>query len=396
MTNKSTNEQGYALVTVLLMIVVFMVISLSFMGQSYTSIKQNKAVESDYQSVALAEMGVEYLEGEVRNVLEENQSRIVNVVQDEIENGGRQPEDYKEIAIIELQKIIDQEIANSKLIQMDDNRPEIFFEITRKPSSPDNGDLKIPYTSNGTEEGKTSQLYGEIIIPIKGISGDGELEPEFNQIDRPEKGPGVCIDPASIPEDCRELLVTGDMKYSKGVKNLKLIYADSGAELTIDEVMNHSERMSIHVDGILRFNKNMKHINNLTMEVNGELEFDDHLDVTDSSIFLKGPLTIEKHLSLKGTSTLYILGDLDLRKKLDIGSKSKVCVKGNIKIDDIKNNATGIIYYTGSYIEDKSKGPNPENIKRVDISKFNEVCGSGYSTDEVSVQWGDLTKTVNY
>ncbi|MGM0754148.1 MAG: hypothetical protein ACQET6_19730 [Bacillota bacterium] len=348
----------------------------------------------------MAEMGVEYLEGEVRNVLEENKSRIVNVVQDEIEKDksegfNKLPEYYRKKALIELKRVIDQEIANSKLIQMDDNRPEIFFEITRKPSFPGNGDLKIPYTSKGADEGKTSQLYGEIIIPIEGISGDGELEPAFNQIDRPENGPGVCIDPDSIPENCQELLLTKDMKYSKGVKNLKLIYADSGVVLTIDEVMNHSERMSIHVDGILRFNKNMKHINNLTMEVNGELEFDDHLDVTDSSIFLKGPLTIDKHLSLKGTSTLYVLGNLDLNGKLDINRDSKVCVKGNVEIDK-KNNAIGNVYYTGIYTEGKSKGPNTENIKRLDINEFKEVCGSGYTTDDVSIKWGDITKTVNY
>ena len=44
-------------VTVLLIITIFMVVALSFMGQSVNSAKQNEMIEENSQSVALAEMG---------------------------------------------------------------------------------------------------------------------------------------------------------------------------------------------------------------------------------------------------------------------------------------------------------------------------------------------------
>lgn len=394
MTNQPTNESGYALVTVLLIIVVFMVISLSFMGQSFNSVKQNKTVETDYQSVALAEMGVEYLEAEVKNVLEVNRSEIVRSILQEVEKErrGDPRKDYSQVAVEQLKIVIDKELDQSRNMLIDNSRPDVFFEVTRSSSLPDGGVLTIPYTSNGVKEGHTSQLTGEIIVPIvfkSVISTEGELEPRFNKIIRPEEGPGVCVNPYTIPDDCEQLLLTKDMKYSKGVKNLELIYTDKGVVLTIDEVMNHAKRMSIHAEGIVKFNKNMKHINNLTMEVNGKLEFDDHLNVTDSSIYIKGPLTIDKHLSLSGNSILYVLGDLDLNGKLDVASDSKVCVRGNLSVGK-KDDSVGKVYYTGTYTGEKSKGSNSGNAEKLDISTFENEC------NEVDVYWGKIDKTVKY
>ena len=57
---KKKNEQGYALVSVLLIVTVFTIIFLSFMGQAFSSVKQNQMAEKTTRSVAAAEMGISY------------------------------------------------------------------------------------------------------------------------------------------------------------------------------------------------------------------------------------------------------------------------------------------------------------------------------------------------
>lgn len=54
------NQQGYALLIVLLIIVLFLSISATFMAGSLSNAKQEKTVDTSNQSVASAEMGVRY------------------------------------------------------------------------------------------------------------------------------------------------------------------------------------------------------------------------------------------------------------------------------------------------------------------------------------------------
>jgi hypothetical protein len=54
------------------------------MRRSYTSVKQNTVVEKNYQSVALAEMGVSYLQMAGKNAFDTNKSEVLDVVQNEI------------------------------------------------------------------------------------------------------------------------------------------------------------------------------------------------------------------------------------------------------------------------------------------------------------------------
>src|SRR4051812_42312124 len=77
---KLKNEQGYALVTVLVIIVVFMIISLSFMGQAFSSVKQNQVVEKKSRSVAAAEMGISYYQVEIQKAFEAKQQSVSDYI----------------------------------------------------------------------------------------------------------------------------------------------------------------------------------------------------------------------------------------------------------------------------------------------------------------------------
>ncbi|MFD1863951.1 hypothetical protein [Planococcus chinensis] len=64
------NQQGYALLIVLLIIVLFLSISATFMAGSLSNAKQEKTVDTTNQSVASAEMGVRYYTADFKRELE--------------------------------------------------------------------------------------------------------------------------------------------------------------------------------------------------------------------------------------------------------------------------------------------------------------------------------------
>jgi hypothetical protein len=64
------NQQGYALLIVLLIVVLFLSISATFMAGSLSNAKQEKTVDTTNQSVASAEMGVRYYTADFKREIE--------------------------------------------------------------------------------------------------------------------------------------------------------------------------------------------------------------------------------------------------------------------------------------------------------------------------------------
>ncbi len=80
---KIKNEQGYALVTVLLVIIIFMIVGVSVISQSFNTVKQNQLLEKKSQSTAIAEMGISYYQAMIKNVYTDNQQSIYNQVKND-------------------------------------------------------------------------------------------------------------------------------------------------------------------------------------------------------------------------------------------------------------------------------------------------------------------------
>lgn len=68
--NQLKNQQGYALLIVLLIIVLFLGISATFLAGSLNNAEQEKTVDTTNQSVASAEMGVRYFTADFKRELE--------------------------------------------------------------------------------------------------------------------------------------------------------------------------------------------------------------------------------------------------------------------------------------------------------------------------------------
>ena len=76
-------NQGYALITVLLIITIFGILSLAFMTKSISSMKQNTSVEKKSQSVEFAEMGATYFQYAVTNASKNLLPNVINTVEEE-------------------------------------------------------------------------------------------------------------------------------------------------------------------------------------------------------------------------------------------------------------------------------------------------------------------------
>ncbi|WP_422123044.1 hypothetical protein DHX103_15080 [Planococcus sp. X10-3] len=78
------NQQGYALLVVLLMVVLFLGLSATFMAGSLSNAKQEQTVDASNQAVASAEMGVKYHSADLQREIGIIKSEIIEMTQDEI------------------------------------------------------------------------------------------------------------------------------------------------------------------------------------------------------------------------------------------------------------------------------------------------------------------------
>lgn len=85
MRRKLLNNEGFALVLVLLMMTIFMILGLSFFSQSLNTAKQVSDTESRIQAVDLAEMGAQYYKTAFMNNLVQTITREVDLNNSEID-----------------------------------------------------------------------------------------------------------------------------------------------------------------------------------------------------------------------------------------------------------------------------------------------------------------------
>lgn len=78
------DQQGYALLVVLLMVVLFLSISATFMAGSLSNAKQEQTVDTSNQSVASAEMGVKYFSSDFQREMGLIEEEVWRVTQEKV------------------------------------------------------------------------------------------------------------------------------------------------------------------------------------------------------------------------------------------------------------------------------------------------------------------------
>ncbi|MFJ5715544.1 hypothetical protein [Neobacillus sp. NPDC093127] len=376
--DRTKNEQGYALVTVLLITVVFMVVMLSFMGQGFTSVKQNQVVEKKSLSIDTAEMGVSYYQVAVQNLFESKQT-IVNDRVKTIMTATPSADFKRQAAIVladEIQKAypigipqpsvpIDTTNASftiSNLIAVPDpdtklNKVNITFDIVGKENSVSTG----------------SKLNAKMIINLDSIinlagngSSNGYTLPTYNEIPKPKAGCSTL--------DCTEVYIAGNGNFSGNnlfKKSTQTIYTTGSFTQVGTGNENNKSNISIHAEGPITIGNNMNKALNFKVETKSDATFGGHLDIY-------------------GTSKIMVGGNATVGKSLSIGSGSKMCVRGNLTAGSISvssSNPPGKLLVFGN-VNSSSTSPY-----KVTDAIFKSECGT-YISPTFQINWGDNINTI--
>lgn len=391
------DENGYALITVLLIIAVFMTLFLSFIGLTFSSVKQNQLVEKNSQSMALAEMGVSYYKTAVQNIYEANQQAINNTIKANVDydltHGGiKSSEEYAKQAVALMRSSIQQNLMNESGKIFIEGKSDVFFKLNDKNIYDPTDNNALLLKISGTEKDKSSTLSTKMTLApiISGLNGNGGstsgsyVLPNFVSIAKPSP-PNNCQNPSSLTVSCSEILVDGSKTYSENVNgiNNKTVFSTNG--LTMSGNANKMENMKIHSENTFTVGKNMNNLSGTLLETKGDAVFGGQLRADSSKLIIKGNLSVDDHFTLASNSFSYIGGNAFITKHLTIYAGSKMCVAGNLTASQL--NIGGVLVVKGT-----------KNGVKTNISdqEFLQKCGTS-TTPNFSVEWGEtLLNDVNY
>ncbi|PKR76937.1 hypothetical protein CEY16_14115 [Halalkalibacillus sediminis] len=150
MRNRVHNQQGAALVVVLMTIALIMIFTTVMMNSILSSAKQNQIIESNYRSTHLAEMGARYIHHNILIYVKENDYD--------------HPQDLSN-----MQQFVENKISS---VTVDENHEDRTFELIGDISSEDNGDsIRILYTVAGHDGDFTEELNITLSLDL----GDGSV-----------------------------------------------------------------------------------------------------------------------------------------------------------------------------------------------------------------------------
>lgn len=388
------NEQGYTLVTVLLIITISMIIFLSFVGLSFSSVKQNQVVEKNSKSVALAEMGISYYQVAVQNIYEANKQSVNDQVKARIEQDratGLKTEDYYvSLGVSLMKEAIRQGLASERSSVSLEGKPNSSFSIQESNYFDVSKDKKILLKINGVENGKSTTLSTElgftpVISGLNGTSGVSStyVLPTLSTVPVPTNVPSTCKNPVTFNTACTETLVDTLKTYSDNINGLsnKLIYSSYPTGVfTINGNDNSMTNMKIHTENSFYLGKNANNASTLLLESKGNATFDSQFRLdTASKVYIGGILTVNGHFELAGNSIVYVGGNAIIGGKLTIPSGSTMCVGGTLTVGK-KQTITGNLIVKGNVTD----------------AVFKQKCGNP-STPPVDITWEDkLLNSVNY
>jgi hypothetical protein len=406
---KEKNEKGYALVTVLVIITLFMVISLSFMGQAFNSVKQNKVVEKSSQSVAIAEMGISYYQVAVKNAFitqkmdYDNLIKTTSLTKEEITTG-----------IISAATTALPNGTKTILDGKPEADSETYYTIEEASVLNNSGILNITFLVKGNKGTEDTPLRSEMSINLSDLTitygTDIPTLPGYIGIVQPTNISSTCINPPDNYDfkenECSSgiLITRPDADYIKNFQKFNgTIYATDSTTgvLTLSGVGNKSSLKihapSLSLDGV------QNNVTNVTMEIKGNLSFGGHFDATAAAnIFVGGDVNVQGKFELHNNSDkMYqtlIRGKFTSNgNKVLIGQNNTMCVKdvftapndfqidGTLYLSKQKNNVNIPSNYVTlgkiKYIED------------VLASEIKANCGNTFEGPDDYIDWGEHAQT---
>ncbi|MBT2727058.1 hypothetical protein J7E63_08920 [Bacillus sp. ISL-75] len=397
MKNLIKNEQGYALVTVLLILTVFMVVFLSFMGQAFSSVKQNQVVEKKSRSVAASEMGISYYQVELQKTFESKQQLVSDYIRDQpllIQNFKK--EAAKKMA----------EVLQGTPIATPSNASYYMnnYIVTADPN-PSSNKVNISFNVVGSDNNKKTTLFTKMSIDFTSIIDQATLDQNKNYVLPTFET--VKLTSGCTTLDCDNVYINGNGSFSgnNNIKDNQTIFTTGSLTFDGNGNENNITNVKIHSDGAFTNNKNMNSAANVIIETKGDAKFMQNVKISGTSkILVNKTLDVDQNLELANNSFVYVGGTdapttdpnykiATIDNNLNILSSSKMCVKGNLSVKKIdvasSSNPPSKLYVLGKVWEDGTLNTN----YTVDTDTFTRECGT-LIPPEFKIKWGDNVNTI--
>ncbi len=166
---KLRNQNGTALIVVLLIITVFFVLGLSIISSALSNTRQVNNTEKEMQAVDLAEMGIIYFQTAVENAYKEvNKDIGVNLKEYISDHKINSKEDFMNTFKKDLELEIAALINEKEIVMNTDSNAKFRFSHS-PPIVTSNNTIEITFASNGiigTEDEKNYVISATIhVIP---------------------------------------------------------------------------------------------------------------------------------------------------------------------------------------------------------------------------------------
>ncbi|WHY76358.1 hypothetical protein QNH20_19860 [Neobacillus sp. WH10] len=379
--NHLKNEQGYSLVTVLLVVVVFMIISLAFMGQAFSSVKQNQVVEKKSRSVAAAEMGISYYQVEIQKTFESKQQDV----NDYIKNNSSLIPNFKKEAAKKMAYIL-----HNTPIVTPSNAPFYMKEFAAT-ADPKSYKVNLSFKVVGTDNKKETTLFAKMSIDLDSIINQATVD-EGNNHQLPTFDT-IKLTSGCNTLDCDNVYIDGNGNFSgnNNIKDNQTIFTTGSLNLDGNGNENNKTNVKIHADGAITIHKNMNSGANVVIETKDHATFMQNVKIGGTSkILVNKTLYVNQNLELANNSLVYVGGaDATIDHNLDILSSSKMCVKGNLSAKNISVDSNSKLYVLGQVWENHKEKFN----YTVTLDTFIKECGTQIPP-EFNIKWGDNVNTV--
>ncbi|GHH97195.1 hypothetical protein [Neobacillus kokaensis] len=390
--NRIKNEQGYALVTVILMITLFTILFLSFTSLAFNSVKQNQVVERASRSVAAAEMGVSYYQVAIQKAFESKQQ----IVSDYIRANESLKSNFKREATIKMAS----ELQNTTIAAPLNAQYSMKNYVVIADPDPSSNTIRISFNIIGTDNNKDTTLFAQMSINLDSIVNQAKEEvvtekvlPTYDNIN---------LTSGCTTLDCNEVYINGNGNFS-GNNNLKdnqTIFTTGSLDLNGNGNENNKTNVKIHAEGSITIYQNMNSAENVTIETKDSASFLQNVQISGTSkILVNKTLTVSQNLGIVKNSFVYVGGNITttdpyfkvatIGNNLDISTASKMCVNGNLAAKQITVNDTSKLYVLGKVWENNIEKPG----YTTDSDTFLKECGADVPVD-FKIKWGDNVNTV--
>lgn len=382
---KSHNEQGYALIIVLFLIVFITVVSAVFIRGSLGNAKQEIKVDESHLTVMAAEAGVDYYKSYISNFYHSLIPDLELFVQNDFNtqlndvNNINKVIDYdktRENVTSELEQIFNEKILELKL---KNNIALYNFEVetTSVKGNPEKYIVIVTGTSIGIGQDNEKKVSFEQSFNIPDFSGSQN-----------SSGGGINspldiynLYPANVVASDCENIKNGKLKnvtckgsnsgdYNKIEKST--VYFSNGYDKETGNL--YVENSKIYGQGPFKVLNNFNQLIRSEININGNFETGNMNNIIASAFNVNGSMKINSNSKLEG-STMIVNGSAHIVGNLKVEKNSMVCVNGFLTINGQLTIGSGSkVIYRGQFINGNYNG----NLMREDNeSEFWEKCGKG-------------------